>query len=642
MKQWIACVLCLALLCACLPSGAECAMDALTIGSPTQFSGDFFTDMWGNNTADMDVRALVHGYSTVAFNGEGHYQVDMNVSKDVQLTDDRQGNRTYTFTLNDALTYCDGSKLTAKDYVFSVLLLADPRMTDLGGVPGAMAHLTGFGDYVKDVRAGKDKACFSGVRMLSEYQFSVTISKQFLPYYYELVLANVQPYPMQVIAPGCDVGDDGQGAYLTGPFSAELLQKTVLDPDTGYRFFPSVTSGPYVLTSYDREAHVARLELNPHYMGNFEGQKPEIQKLTIQMVRQADMMQRLVSGEVDLINKVSAGDQINRGLEAMREGKLSSSNYLRTGLSFLAFACEGGLTQSVNIRRAIALCVDEQGLVDQFLKGYGLVSYGYYGNGQWMAADMGDDLLQLAQCAINTNATVGLLEKEGWTLREDGTPYDDELGGVRFRKAADGSLEKLAIRLAVPDNSDAGKCLAKMLETNMSEVGFALSVTELPYAQLLKHYYRQVQRGYDMFFAATNFNMVFDPYDSFSTEEAYQGVFNTTGIQDEKLMKLADQMRKTAPDDQDGYREKWLKFQKRFVEVLPMAPLYSNVYFDFFRPDLQNYRPNAHCNFASALLYAYLGEPRPETDAEGKNTSAGTMRDGADEPGDGEAFELMD
>ena len=35
--------------------------DELIVGHPTITNGDFFTEMFGNNTADIDVRALIHG-----------------------------------------------------------------------------------------------------------------------------------------------------------------------------------------------------------------------------------------------------------------------------------------------------------------------------------------------------------------------------------------------------------------------------------------------------------------------------------------------------------------------------------------------------------------------------------------------------
>ena len=36
----------------------------LTVGNPTQVSGMFFSDLWGNNTSDIDVRTLLSGYAT--------------------------------------------------------------------------------------------------------------------------------------------------------------------------------------------------------------------------------------------------------------------------------------------------------------------------------------------------------------------------------------------------------------------------------------------------------------------------------------------------------------------------------------------------------------------------------------------------
>ena len=39
--------------------------DELIVGHPTITKGDFFTEMFGNDTADIDVRALIHGYNLV-------------------------------------------------------------------------------------------------------------------------------------------------------------------------------------------------------------------------------------------------------------------------------------------------------------------------------------------------------------------------------------------------------------------------------------------------------------------------------------------------------------------------------------------------------------------------------------------------
>ena len=39
--------------------------DELIVSHPTITKGDFFTEMFGNDTADIDVRALIHGYNLV-------------------------------------------------------------------------------------------------------------------------------------------------------------------------------------------------------------------------------------------------------------------------------------------------------------------------------------------------------------------------------------------------------------------------------------------------------------------------------------------------------------------------------------------------------------------------------------------------
>ena len=39
--------------------------EELIVGHPTVTKGDFFTELFGNDTADIDVRALIHGYNLV-------------------------------------------------------------------------------------------------------------------------------------------------------------------------------------------------------------------------------------------------------------------------------------------------------------------------------------------------------------------------------------------------------------------------------------------------------------------------------------------------------------------------------------------------------------------------------------------------
>ena len=52
--------------------------------------------MWGNNSVDASLRALLHGYATVAWQGDLGYAIDATVVTESVAADDAKGNRTYT------------------------------------------------------------------------------------------------------------------------------------------------------------------------------------------------------------------------------------------------------------------------------------------------------------------------------------------------------------------------------------------------------------------------------------------------------------------------------------------------------------------------------------------------------------------
>ena len=47
--------------------------DTLVVGHTTMLSGNFFSELWGNNTADIDVRSLIHEYPLIAWTNNGEY-----------------------------------------------------------------------------------------------------------------------------------------------------------------------------------------------------------------------------------------------------------------------------------------------------------------------------------------------------------------------------------------------------------------------------------------------------------------------------------------------------------------------------------------------------------------------------------------
>lgn len=643
----LALLLALAMILCQLPALAEevevPTYDHLVVGNPTAFSGHFSTQLWGNNTSDLDVKELLFGYNLIQWEQEqGLFTEDPSVVTGMVVYDDQEGNRTYTMVLSDDLYYSDGSKITAYDYAFSILLSVAPEVAAIGGNTNGYEFLLGMDAYKKG-----EANVLAGVNVSSDTMMSFTVAKEYRPFFYELGLLRCCALPISVIAPGCQVKDDGNGVYLdksAGTFTPESLQKTLLDPETGYVTHPKVTSGPYKLISFDGE--VAEFEINEYYKGNAAGTLPTIQYLTYKTVSNETMMDQLLSGELGLINKTVNAESIMEGIMGVGTGDVLMGNYARIGYSFISYNCEKPAISRQAVRQAIAWCLDKDTLVSDYVGNFGLRVDGYYGIGQWMYQmltgaieppleepedtatqqekkeyeeavkaweEMTMDNIPLYD--LDTDAAVALLEADGWTLNRDGGAYDPAKDDVRCA-LLDGQLIPLEFSLIYPE----GNVIADSLQVNfvdyLAQAGIKVTMEGVPMQELLKQYYRQVERDCDMIYLATNFAVVFDPTPNYVPADGENIGSNYQAINDPKLYELAKDMSMTEPGDVLTYCQKWLTFQEYWMEALPAIPVYSNAYFDFYTNTLQNYNISSSATWSQAIVDAYLSDPAEEEEEE--------------------------
>ena len=602
--------------------------DKLTVGNPTPMRGEFFTSFWGNSTSDLDVRDLLHGYNLIFWDSdEGLFREDPSVVSGVVVTENEAGDRSYTILLQNDLKYSDGTAINAWDYAFSFLFSISPEIAEIGGTPRRIEQFAGYDEYI----AGRSKA-LSGVRVLADDTLFITIRHEYLPFFYEMGLLSCNPYPISVIAPGVAVRDDGEGVYLANAdgtvqepaYTAELLRKTIMDPENGYLSHPSVVSGPYTLTSWDGE--VAEFAINPFYKGNKDGVLPSIPTLYYMQSSNETQIEDLISGKFDLLNKVTREDNITDGIaRANTEGNFRFTNYPRSGLSYISFACEKSTVSSEAVRQAIAWCLNREQLVSDYTGNFGLLVDGYFGIGQWMygvaagtvappidppedendaeankeylgamAAYEALTLDNLTRYTVDTETAARLLDQDGWTINGDGLREKD---GV-----------VLDLKMIYPAGNNISEYLEENFLKNLEQVGIRLTAEEVPMNELLSRWYQQKERDEDMIYLASNFDLLFDPSVYFNEN----GEWAFTSFTDEKLYEEAVGMRMTEPGDVLTYLQHWIAFQERFNQTLPMIPLYSNVYFDFYTGYLRNYDIDQNVTWGQAIVSAYLSEEEPE------------------------------
>ena len=575
----------------------------LVIGSTTDLESDFYDASFNNSATNYKLYDLLHGLATVVSDKEGAFVYDPTVVKSHEEKENEDGTKTYTVTINDGLVWSDGTPITAKDYVFQLLLESSDEMNQVDGYPSQAGYsLVGYDDYF----AGKSDT-FAGVHLVDEMTYSVTVKAEELPYHYDITYASAMPRPMHVIAPDCDVKDTEKGATITGEFTADLLKKTINDPDTGYRHNPKVVCGPYLFDSYDIASRQGTIVVNPKYAGDYRGVKPVIEKIIIKTVKSDTMMNELASGSVDLLFQSSGADTINAGLDLVDEGKAQKNTFFRNGYGKIQFDCSQFPTDSQNVRQAIAYCLDRNEFARQYSGGYAAVVHSYYGLAQWEYQESKDWIDQnLETYEKNIDEAKKLLEADGWNKNKDGSAYSGT--GTRY-KEVDGELKPLVIEWANTEGNPVSELLATMLPEAMKEAGMELKATTMDFPTLQNAITRSGDKIYNMYNLATGFALASSPWYYYSTDPVWmQGGYNSNWIADEELEAAAEALKPIAYDDNDAWLPAWQNFIKVWNEKLPDVPLYSDEYFDFYSTKLKGWESTSVWEWSRAVLDAWVEE----------------------------------
>ena len=155
----------------------------------------------------------------------------------------------------------------------------------------------------------------------------------------------------------------------------------------------------------------------------------------------------------------------------------------------------------------------------------------------------------------------------------------------------------------------------------LKEAGVEIKQNIMTFPELLNYMYRQDAYGlggeysvptYNMFNLATSWPSVaaYDYAHEFTTNPDYiAGGYNTTHLYDDTLDKLSIEMLYgVKPGDYATYLDKWQQFVIRYNELLPMVPLYSNIYVSIYPNTIKGYEEGPFWGFERAILYAeYVG-----------------------------------
>lgn len=450
--------------------------NSVILGSTTDLSGAFRNASWGKSSpgaSDLDIQNLTSGHKTVMAGTDGSYVWNMKALASVptsKVNDD--GSITYTIKVKNDLKFSDGSAITAKNYIASLLSNSTAVSVAAGGKGTAGNTVVGFTAFniydgtndgkdvvIKEAKDGKEAVTakaskyFSGVQLIDDYTFAVTFTSDYAGYYYAMINASYSPDPLPlylgsagdiVVDPTtkqCGLNDafyakttvEGKETYKT---AAEIKANLEWNSKLPY-------SGPYYVANYDASSHTATLKLNKQYPGDDVRGTASIETITYIKIVSETQIDMFKKGEVDVLAGITGGDDTKAALETVKSsnGKFAETHYDRAGYGKLGFRCDFGPTAFASVRRAIIYTINRPAFAQTFTGGYGSVVDGPYYEG-FSAFKAVKDSIILNKYTYSADSAIDELVEGGWVYNVRGEAFDASKDDIRYKKLEGYDLSK--------------------------------------------------------------------------------------------------------------------------------------------------------------------------------------------------------
>jgi oligopeptide transport system substrate-binding protein len=262
-------------------------------------------------------------YINEIFSGLVSFNKDLKIVPEIaQSWDVGSGGTVYTFHLRQDAKFHDGRPVTAQDFKYSFERAADPQ-THSAVSPLYLSDIVGFMDKYN----GKADSV-SGVKVIDNYTLQITI--------------------------------DGAKSYflaeLTHPVSYVVDKNNVEGGSQPWYLKPNGT-GPYELKSWDQGQRIVLVK-NPEYYGE---PKPSIDEVDY-ILGGGSPMTMYENGDLDAtVVTVADIDRVSDPTNPLNK-ELTIVPELDTG--FLIFNTQKPPFDDVNVRKAFAMSVDRQKLID--------------------------------------------------------------------------------------------------------------------------------------------------------------------------------------------------------------------------------------------------------------------------------------
>ncbi|MFL2099744.1 peptide ABC transporter substrate-binding protein [Desemzia sp. FAM 23989] len=476
---------------------------------------------------------------------EGLYRLDENstpvpglAAEEVEISED---GRTYTFTIRNDANWSNGDPITAQDFVYAWTELVDPA----AAAPNAYLLDAVVNGY--EIRTGETDPSELAVEAVSDKVFKVELVEP-LPSFLTLI-------SVVWLAPKNEAYVEEQGeAYAT-------------TAETG------VYSGPFVLSNWEQGNESWTLEPNKNYYAADEVHLTKIDFTTIK--EEQTGINLYASGELNL-TKVS-GQYVAQYQN--EEGFVSHNDIAN---QFIDFNKEPGTSlANAHLRKAIALSINKEGLVNTVLNDGAVALNGLVPNELYQHPETGEDFREYSGDYNTYNLEQA---QEEWALAQE------ELG------------DSVEISLLVAEDTTSTRT-AEYVQSQIQEnlEGVTVTIDKQPKNSVNQS---RSDSNYEMSISGwiagdNNLGYFFNLYEDGSA-------YNYGGYNNETYNQLAAEAKTTYANDPDKQFENYQKAEQILLEEdAAQVPLYqsaSNYLIDPKVKGIEFHRYASYFHFRTAYL----------------------------------------
>ena len=378
MKKMIACVLSAVM--------AIAMMSTVSMAGEAEAAGRTLNVAWNGDIETYDAHMTTQDYSIPLNVFDRLFEIEIDENGAAQLVNSlvadytvSEDGMTFDFTLRDDVYFSDGNQLTADDvaYTFTRMVAVEGSQQEyLFETVEGYEDYTGTGNY--------HDGYLPGITVTDATHFSMHLST---PYAGFLNILG---------SPACCIYEKAVVEAAGDAFGQDIAY--------------AIGSGAYTLDSWTRDAG-ATLGSNTYYWG----ETPDFTSVNIQIIPDADTLSMMFqSGQIDILDCNNLDSAVVAAVykTAYADSIVYSS---RLGTSYMALNASDEALSDVVARKAVAMCIDRQTIIDTILNGDAQLVDGIYPEGLVGYSEENQGWL-----TYDPEGAAAMLEEAGYTKDADG------------------------------------------------------------------------------------------------------------------------------------------------------------------------------------------------------------------------------